>query len=64
MAVPIRITPEFQPGIAVPLFKTRTAGYFPYDVSPDGRFLANTIVEEERAAPITVVLNWMSGLKQ
>jgi len=66
MAVPLRITPEFQPGIAVPLFKTRAAGYFPYDVSPDGRFLVNTIVGEadERATPITVVLNWMSGLKQ
>jgi hypothetical protein len=35
-----------------------------YDVSPDGqRFLVNTAVERD-PAPITVVLNWQSALRQ
>jgi Tol biopolymer transport system component len=36
----------------------------PYDVSPDGKkFLINT-VPPERAAPITLVENWLSDLKE
>jgi serine/threonine protein kinase len=34
------------------------------DGSPDGqRFLINTALEESTATPLTVVLNWQSGLK-
>ena len=40
MAVPVKLGPSFEPGVAVPLFETRVVGFFPYDVSPDGRFLS------------------------
>jgi hypothetical protein len=64
MAVAVRSTATtFEPGVAVPLFETRTRGYAPYDVAPDGRFLINT-VDTASSALITVVLNWMSGLKK
>jgi eukaryotic-like serine/threonine-protein kinase len=62
-AVPVRSTATtFEPGVAVPLFETRTRGYTPYDVAADGRFLIN-MVDTTSSAPITVVLNWTSGLK-
>jgi eukaryotic-like serine/threonine-protein kinase len=66
MAVPVKPGPPFEPGVAVPLFETRTVGFFPYDVSPDGRFLLNTPVESEatQSSPITIVLNWQAGLKR
>lgn len=62
MAVPIAEGAEFQPGVAVPLFKPSAAvnnlgqGTF-YDVAPDGRFLINVFVERT-SPPATVVLNW------
>jgi eukaryotic-like serine/threonine-protein kinase len=54
-----------QPGTPVALFQTRiwgggtsaTLGH-QYDVSPDGRFLLNSVVEETAMAPITLLLNW------
>jgi Tol biopolymer transport system component len=66
MAVPIKLGPPFEPGVAVPLFETRTVGFFPYDVSPDGRFLLNTAAESEatQSSPITIVLNWQAELKR
>jgi len=66
MATPVRIGDTFEPGIPVPLFDVHTAGFFPYDVSADGRFLINTPVETAQAtsAPITVVLNWSAALKK
>ena len=58
--------PPFEPGVAVPLFDTRVAGFFPYDVSPDGRFLLNTAsdVAAPTSSPVTIVLNWQAGLKR
>ena len=35
-----------------------------YAVAPDGRFLMNVVVEGGTPSPITVVLNWMTGLRQ
>jgi Tol biopolymer transport system component len=67
MAVPVKSTATtFEVGVAVPLFATRTRGYTPYDVAPDGRFLINTATDAATAnsAPITVVLNWAAGLKK
>jgi serine/threonine protein kinase len=68
MSVPINATATtFQPGVAVPLFQApRLRGYDPYDVSPDGRFLFNALVDRSAAsdAPITVVLNWWGMLKR
>jgi Tol biopolymer transport system component len=67
MAVPIKSTATtFEPGIAIPLFETHVTGFTPYDVAPDGRFLINTVMENAAAntSPITVVLNWTTGLKK
>jgi Tol biopolymer transport system component len=65
MSVPVKLGPPFEPGIAAPLFETRTVGFFPYDVSPDGRFLLATPAEAEAptSSPVTIVLNWQSALK-
>lgn len=66
MAVPLKIGPTFDPGVAIPLFDTRTVGFFPYDVSADGRFLVNTVTDAaaSTSTPVTVVLNWQTGLKR
>ena len=54
----------------MPLFVTRTrmSDFLEptqHDVSADGqRFLVNTLVEEEGTTPITLVLNWLEGLKR
>jgi hypothetical protein len=49
----------------VALFRTRIAGggtdvsfAKEYDVSRDGRFLINTLVDDEVVAPIRLILNW------
>jgi hypothetical protein len=54
-----------EPGTPVGLFNTRiwgggtNAAQGPqYDVSPDGRFLLNVVVEDVAIAPITLLLNW------
>ena len=66
MAVPVKIGATFEPGIAVPLFTTRTVGFFAYDVAADGRFLLPVPSVDERAvsSPVTVVFNWQSELKR
>lgn len=64
MAVPVKIGDSFQPGVAVPLFDTRLVGFFPYDITADGRFLMLMPAEGGAAtsSPITIVLNWQAGL--
>ena len=61
------------PSAPVPLFATRLATGSgitgaarkpQYAVAPDGRFLMNVVVEGATASPITIVLNWMTDLKQ
>jgi hypothetical protein len=66
MAVPVKIGATFEPGIAVPLFETKTVGFFPYDVSPDGRFLLNTPAGAEAPAssPVTILMNWEATLRR
>jgi Tol biopolymer transport system component len=68
MAVPVKSGPgTFEPGVAVPLFELPLlAGFFPYDVAPDGRFLVNAVGEaaSARASPLTVVLNWQAAAGQ
>jgi Tol biopolymer transport system component len=73
MAVDVKTSPVFQPGIPHALFDPRTPGggypqyVFRYDVTPDGqRFLVNTQGRSEAtpAEPITVVLNWQEGHKK
>jgi eukaryotic-like serine/threonine-protein kinase len=66
MAVPVKIGPSFEPGVAVPLFAARLAGFFSYDVSADGHFLLQTPSEVDTPAssPVTIVLNWQAELKR
>jgi Tol biopolymer transport system component len=66
MAVQVKTASDastFEPGVAVPLFDTRVTGFVPYDVTPDGRFLINTLAEASAQSPITVVVNWLSALQ-
>jgi eukaryotic-like serine/threonine-protein kinase len=70
MAVPITARgPTFQSGGPVALFQTRIytpadalAG-FQYDVSRDGRFLMNTVLEDSNV-PITLIQNWNPEAKK
>ena len=58
---------SFEVGAVTPLFQTTAflGGRWPYDVSADGqRFLINTLPEQVGSAPITVVVNWMAGLRK
>jgi Tol biopolymer transport system component len=66
MAVPVKLAPTFEPGVAVPLFDTNVTAYTPYDVGPDGRFLLNTVAAAAAvtASPVTVVLNWEGSLRR
>jgi eukaryotic-like serine/threonine-protein kinase len=65
MAVPVKTSGGFEPGIPVELFPVETTGFMPYDVAPDGRFLINTPPEGGPAGPgkLNVLLNWTSLLK-
>ena len=59
---------NFEVGAVKPLFQTTAlnfGGRWPYDVSADGqRFLINTLPEQAGSAPITVVVNWMAGMRK
>lgn len=57
----------FDVGAVRPLFQARlrTDRGYGYAVSADGqRLLVNTITELETTAPMTLVVNWMAGLKR
>jgi eukaryotic-like serine/threonine-protein kinase len=66
MAVEIRPGPKFDPGTPKSLFDTRIAGSIDYwfDVSTDGRFLMPIRPEQTTSEPMTVVVNWLAGLKK
>ena len=65
MATPVKTGAHFEPGVPVPLFDFHGAGFWAYDVAPDGRFLINTPLSTTgTAAPITVVLNWLVTLNK
>ena len=69
MAVDVEMTPTFRLGVPRPLFQTRlnllAAPARRYGVSGDGqRFLMNVPVGTDAVAPITVIMNWASGIKQ
>jgi Tol biopolymer transport system component len=71
MATPITASgATIAPGTPVALFQTRVYGGgtdqnvgTSYDVSGDGRFLIDTVLEDA-ASPITLLQNWTAGLKQ
>ena len=59
-----------EPGTPVALFQTRILGGgmdlnvgTQYDVTGDGRFLINTVLEDD-ASPITLLQNWAAGLRE
>ena len=66
MVVPVMPGPAFAPGVAVPMFQIRATGFFPYDVTSDGRFLVSMLSDFAAPAtsPITIVLNWQRALTQ
>jgi eukaryotic-like serine/threonine-protein kinase len=66
MAAAIELTPtEARVGTIRPLFKFQFLRYrldaYPYDVSPDGRFLVNTLVEETPTT-LSLLTNWPAAV--
>jgi hypothetical protein len=68
MSVDINAGTTFEAGTPKPLFATRVSAFNApnrYVVTADGqRFLINSPAGEISHTPITVVLNWTSGLKR
>ncbi len=71
MAVAVKTAASFEYGSPVALFQTHrrqqvsAQDAFSYDVSGDGqRFLVATKVDEANAAPLSVLLNWASGMEK
>jgi eukaryotic-like serine/threonine-protein kinase len=66
MAARVETAQTFHAGAPVPLFSVSTigtAGNSQYGVSRDGkRFLVNTLPQQSTVAPLTVVVNWLSGV--
>ena len=66
MASPVTVrSAALEPGTPVALFPTRIVGGGgagnpgrQYDVTRDGRFLINTVVNDAATTPITLVQNW------
>ncbi len=66
MAVPITITgTTLQPCAPIALFPTRISGCGvdnqqgrQYDLTHDGRFLINTVLDDATSSPITILQNW------
>jgi len=67
MVVDVAVGSEIRVGLPRSLFRADFKMVdigFPYDVSPDGkRFLVNELVGSDRTAAITVVQNWIAGMK-
>ena len=63
MTVPVKLRPQFEPGLPVELFQTQAVSFAPYDVMPDGRFLINTRGggTTETPSPIAVTVNWRTS---
>lgn len=69
MAVMVTTGATFAHGLAAPLFDTGVPPHWYaarnlYDVSRDGGFLFMTPIEDDRSAPLTIVVNWASTLRQ
>ena len=65
LAVPVKIAngaPQF--GTAQPLTTTASAPEFFYDVTPDGKKILLPVVTQQVNQSMTVVTNWMAGLKK
>ena len=68
MSVEIKTGSAVEIGAPKPLFTSKVASYDApnrYVVAPDGqRFLVNAPAGDATASPITVIVNWASGLKK
>ncbi len=68
MAVSIAAGDRFDAGVPSPLFELNMRQHgglgagWGYDVAPDGRFLVNSIIEQQ-STPLTVVLNWRAAAR-
>jgi dipeptidyl aminopeptidase/acylaminoacyl peptidase/predicted Ser/Thr protein kinase len=65
----VKVEPDFSFGSPRVLFQTRVAqgvyaSHVHYLPSRDGRFLMNIQIGEPTSPPITIVLNWIQGLKK
>ena len=64
-AAPVKTGGAFQAGNPRPLFETRVDPFTVYAVTRDGqRFLIPTAVGETGPTPLTVVINWMAGIRR
>jgi Tol biopolymer transport system component len=66
MSVSVQAASMFLASLPKVLFKTRMSqnGEWGYDISPDGhRFAISMAVGDSTPAPITIILNWTSGLR-
>ena len=66
MAVDVKADSGFEAGTPRALFDVhvKSINGWKYDISPDGqRFLANTVIGEVKANPITLVQNWAENKK-
>ncbi len=70
MAVPVQTGGSFQAGAPSALFQIRnmpmtTDSSYQYDVTADGgRFLVRSFTGNSTSVPLTVVLNWATGVKK
>jgi Tol biopolymer transport system component len=71
MAAGVKMGTSFESMTPVPLFQTRrrqkisSQDVFTYAVSADGRkFLFNTLVDQKEAPPLSIIMNWNSGLEK
>ena len=69
MAVPVKTEGTFEAGAPIELFQTRAGGFGitrnRYDVTADGQtFVVNSTMVGNVSRPMTVVLNWTSGLRK
>ena len=65
MAAEVKSGSKFESGVPKPLFDVRlqSGGNGSYDVGKDGRFLI-PVREETASVPMTVVVNWIAGLRK
>src|SRR5688500_4395919 len=64
-AVEVKSGSKFEAGVPKPLFDTHLRdNVASFDVSKEGRFLLPTVTEHTGTVSITVVGNWVAGLKR
>ena len=64
MAAEVKGPSTFELGMTKELFDTRAANASSYTVTPDGEHFLVTVPAEDASFPVTVVVNWTTGLKR